>query len=79
LKMAETIKIYQFESCPYCRMVKEVLDDKGLKYEKIEVDTDELSAKVQEISGQGLVPVIVDGERVINDSQKIIAYLNENY
>ena len=77
--MADIIKIYQFESCPYCRMVKEVLEEKGLKYEKIEVDTDELSAKVQEISGQGLVPVIVDGERVINDSQKIIAYLNENY
>lgn len=77
--MAETIKIYQFEGCPYCRRVREVLEEKGLAYEKIEVDTDELSSKVEEISGQTLVPVIVDGERVINDSQKIVDYLNENY
>lgn len=77
--MAETIKIYQFESCPYCARVRAVLDEKGIDYEKIEVDTDELSRKVKEISGQGLVPVIVDGERVINDSQVIIDYLNENY
>lgn len=77
--MADTIKIYQFESCPYCRRVKDVMDEKGLAYEKIEVDSDEKKREVEEISGQGLVPVIVDGERVINDSQKIIDYLNENY
>jgi glutaredoxin len=79
LKMAEPIKIYQLEGCPYCRRVKDTLEAKGLEYEKIENDTDEVSAKIREISNQDLVPVIVDGDRVINDSQKIIDYLNDKY
>lgn len=77
--MAETIKIYQLEGCPYCRMVKEVLIEKGISYETIEVDTDEMRGELRKISSQTLVPVIVDGERVINDSHKIIDYLNETY
>jgi len=77
--MAETIKIYQLEGCPYCQRVKDALEEKGMAYEKIEVDTDKMRIELKEISKQTLVPVIVDGERVINDSQKIIDYLNETY
>jgi glutathione S-transferase len=65
--------------CPYCRRVKDTLEAKGIAYEKIENDSDEVGAKIMEISNQSLVPVIVDGDKVINDSQKIIDYLNENY
>ncbi len=77
--MAETIKIYQLENCPYCRRVKDTLEAKGLAYEKIEVDSDDMRSELKEISNQSLVPVIVDGEVVMNDSQKIIDYLNDHY
>jgi glutaredoxin 3 len=79
IMMGEPIKIYQLEGCPYCRRVKDTLEAKGIAYEKIENDSDEVGAKIMEISNQSLVPVIVDGDKVINDSQKIIDYLNENY
>ncbi len=34
------IKLYQLESCPYCRRVRGVLDAKGLEYEKVDVPLD---------------------------------------
>ncbi len=77
--MAKTIKIYQLEGCPYCKRVKDTLNQLGLAYEKIEVDTDEMRSELKEISNQTLVPVIVDGDKVMNDSQKIIDYLNDHY
>ena len=74
------LKLYQFESCPYCNKVRGVLGEKGLEYEKIEVplDRDERTELV-EVSGQLMVPVLVDGETVINDSGRIVDYLNEKY
>ncbi len=74
------LKLYQFESCPYCARVRGTLGDKGLEYEKIEVpvDRDDRDELVK-VSGQLKVPVLVDGETVINDSAAIIDYLNEKY
>lgn len=72
------IKLYQFEYCPYCIRVRNVLDEKKIPYEIVEVDpanTDE----VYRLSGQRLVPMIVDGNEVINDSSVIIEYLNKKY
>jgi glutathione S-transferase len=80
MEMPGKIKLYQFSSCPYCGSVRAVLEEKGIAYEKIEVPTDREERKeLFEVSGQYLVPVIVDGDIVINDSGKIIAYLNEKY
>ena len=74
------IKLYQFEHCPYCAKVKSVLEAKGIGYEKVEVPVDrEERTELFELSGQYQVPVLVDGKKVINDSSKIIVYLNENY
>ncbi len=74
------LKLYQFERCPYCTKVRGVLGEKGLEYEKIEVPLDrEERTELLDISGQIMVPVLVDGERVINDSGVIIDYLNEKY
>lgn len=74
------IKLYQFESCPYCRWVRGVLEAKGLEYEKVGVPLDREERKeLFKVSGQYKVPVLVDGDRVICDSKRIIAYLNERY
>jgi glutathione S-transferase len=61
-------------------MVRDRLDQLGLKYEKIEVPSDRGSRKeVFEASGQYLVPVLVDGELVLDDEEKILPYLEEKY
>ncbi|MFQ5589127.1 MAG: glutaredoxin family protein [Nitrospiria bacterium] len=74
------MKLYNLESCPYCMMVREKLDALGLTYEKIDVPVwrGERS-EVFEVSGQYTVPVLVAGEKVFDDEEKILRYLEETY
>ncbi len=61
-------------------MVRDRLDQMKLEYEKIEVPFNRGSRKeVFEVSGQYLVPVLVDGEMILDDEEKILAYLEEKY
>jgi glutathione S-transferase len=74
------IKLYQFEQCPYCTKVRSTLEAKGIEYEKIEVPLDrEERTELLEVSGQIMVPVLVDGDLVLKDSSAIIDYLNDKY
>jgi maleylpyruvate isomerase len=50
------------------------LAHKGLEVEWVEVDPDDRTP-VRELSGQELVPVLVDGEEVIADSTRILEHL----
>ena len=51
------VKIYTTTTCPYCKMEKEYLDSRGVKYENIFVDNDhEAAQKMLEESGQLGVP-----------------------
>ena len=72
------IELYHFEECPYCEKVRRALDYYDLEYESHIIDPADRS-EVEEISGQSLVPVIVDGDNVVNDSTEIIKYLDEHY
>lgn len=64
---AETAIIYTTPTCQFCKHVEAYLDDKGYKYEKIDVQSDQ--AKAQEMidkSGQMGVPVTeIKGEIII--------------
>jgi glutaredoxin-like YruB-family protein len=54
------VKIYTTSTCPYCEMEKEYLDEKGVKYENIEVDHNVKAAQeMLEKSGQMGVPFTV--------------------
>jgi glutathione S-transferase len=81
MEVGKMIKLYQFETCPYCRKVRQKLDKLGLEYEKIEVPRDRNKRDtIKELSGQVKVPVIQDDDgTVVNDSTKIVNYLEENY
>ena len=58
------IEIYTTPTCPYCVKAKKLLDSKGVQYEEINVDTDEV--KYQEMikrSGRKTVPeIFIDGK-----------------
>ncbi len=72
------LELYHFEGCPYCEKVRRALNYYGLEYESHIIDPADRS-KVREISGQPLVPVLVDGNNVVHDSTRIITYLDEHY
>jgi glutathione S-transferase len=74
------MKLYNLESCPYCLMVQRKLDELGLEYEKIDVPYPyDRRTEVIAVSGQPLVPVLVDGDTVLDDENKIIDYLQSTY
>jgi glutathione S-transferase len=64
-------------SAPYSTNVERValaLAYKGLEVESVEISYDDRSPVI-EVSGQGLVPVLVDGDEVIPDSRRILRHL----
>lgn len=63
------VTIYTTKTCPFCKMEREYLDSKGVKYEEIFVDHDMVKAREMiKLSGQMGVPFTViennDGEKV---------------
>ena len=72
------IRLYRAEWSTNCERVGLALAHKGLEIESVLIDYADRSP-VEEVSGQGLVPVIEDEGRVVNDSRAILAYLEESY
>jgi glutathione S-transferase len=74
------MRLYQFESCPYCSEVRQKLSDLLLTYVAVSVPRDRGRRKeVMEVSGQPSVPVLVDGDVVLSDEDEIVAYLDKTY
>lgn len=74
------MKLYNIDGCGYCAMVREVLTNLQIDYKKIEVPwPHHLRKEVHEVSGQSQVPVLVDGEVVLDDEYDIIDYLKKTY
>lgn len=69
--------LYQFEISPYCTKVRAVLAYKGLDYSIRTVGP--LSKKDIKFSKIGKVPILSDGEEIIEDSTNIVLYLEEHY
>jgi glutathione S-transferase len=74
------MKLYDLEDCPFCELVRDKLAELQISYEKISVPSNRsLRREVFEVSGQYLVPVLVDGEVILDDEEKIVRYLEQNY
>jgi glutathione S-transferase len=72
------LRLYRF---PYSTNVERValaLAYKGLEVQSVAVDPADRSA-ARAVSGQDLVPVLVDGDAVITDSTRILHHLEERY
>lgn len=62
---------------PYCWRIKLALMHKGLPFDTIPwrfTDKDAIA-----FSGQGRVPVLIDGDEVVSDSWTIATYLEDAY
>jgi glutaredoxin 3 len=74
------MKLYNIDGCGYCAMVREVLANLKIEYEKIDVPWPRhLRTEVHEVSGQTTVPVLVDGDVVLDDEYDIIDHLKKTY
>jgi glutathione S-transferase len=72
------LRLYRF---PYSTNVERValaLAHKGLEVESVAVDPADRSA-VRAVSGQDLVPVLIDGDAVIVDSTRILHHLERRF
>jgi glutathione S-transferase len=72
------LKLVRFERSTNVERVALALAYKGLEVESIWIDPDDRSP-VREISGQDLVPVLIDDEEVVPDSPAILEYLEERF
>lgn len=72
--------LYQYESCTYCKQVREKLSELEITYVNVNVPRDKSRRQeVIRVSGQPSVPVLVDGDKVIYDEEKIVPYLEATY
>lgn len=72
------IRLWRIKYSTNAERVALALAHKGLETTSVWIEPDDRS-KLIEVSGQNLVPVIEDGERVIADSTRILEYLEEKY
>jgi glutaredoxin len=74
------IVLYQAEWCPYCVRVRKKLTDLLLDYSIVNEPhshAERLATKAA--SGQTGIPVLVDGDIVLDDDDDIIPYLDKTY
>lgn len=75
------ITLYQLERCPWCAAARQGLRNVGIdEYRIVNVPRDRAGRDVvEELSGQRMVPVLVDDDMVVWDSRRVVRYLYETY
>jgi glutathione S-transferase len=72
--------LYQAEWCPYCVRVRKKMTDLLLDYEIVNVAHSHAERdEVKKVSGQTGIPVLVDGDVILDDDDAIIPYLEKTY
>jgi glutathione S-transferase len=72
------LRLYRFPFSTNVERVALALAHKGLEAESVWIDPADRSEVVR-ISGQALVPVLVDGDRIVADSTAILEHLEERF
>ena len=67
------VKIYSTNWCPYCANTKRFLDEKGIKYEEINLEAEGMSREdLEKITGGRTVPQIVIDENPIGGYDNLL-------
>ena len=73
-----TLELHHLQACPYCRKVRDYIESHGLRpsvqYHEVSEDP-EAAARVQELTGDSKVPVLVVDGKAIPGSNAIIEWL----
>jgi glutaredoxin-like YruB-family protein len=73
------VVVYTSNTCPYCTLAKNYLNEKGIEYTEKNVQTDKDARKELMSMGHMGVPVlIVDGQEIVGfDKDKLDSLLSE--
>lgn len=71
------LDLYILETCPYCRKVMSFMEEKGIKYNKVDITNRASEEALIKMGGKRQVPFLVDNDRNIQmyESADIIEYL----
>lgn len=71
------LDLFILETCPYCKKVMKYMDEKGIKYNKIDTANKASEESLIQIGGKRQVPFLVDKDRNIQmyESDDIIEYV----
>ena len=65
---ADSMILYVKPGCPWCHVAELYLDERGYKYERINVRQDRAAFdELKRIPGQTYTPTLVIGDRVLRD------------
>lgn len=69
--------LYILETCPYCKKVMSFLEEKNIKYNKINISDKAAEDALIQAGGKRQVPFLVDRDRNIQmyESYDIVEYL----
>ena len=74
------MRLYQAEWCPFSHRVRAKLTELGVDYELVNVPaSSKKRGDLEKIAGTTAIPVLVDGERIVSDSNEAISYLEKKY
>ncbi len=74
--MKPEFKLYHFESCPYCQMVRRAAFALNVRLTLIDIRKDRKAAqRLQAARGRQTVPVLETPEGLMGESADIVAYL----
>jgi glutaredoxin/uncharacterized protein (DUF302 family) len=74
------MKLYQAEWCPFSHRVRAKLTELGIAYELVNVPASSKKRRdLEEVAGTTAIPVLVDGQKVISDSDEALSYLEKEY
>lgn len=77
--MADELTLVSFDLCPYVQRAAIVLAEKGVPFERVDVDLSNKPAWFKTISPLGKVPLLKVGTQVLFESAVIVEYLEETH
>ncbi|WP_404335103.1 glutaredoxin family protein [Planococcus rifietoensis] len=78
--MTNQVTVYSTNTCPYCTMLKNFLDQNGVAYTDVNVQKDPVAASrlVQETGQMGVPQTNINGEWVLGfDPQRVQSLLKQ--
>ena len=72
--------LYNLESCPECRAIREKLAELELTY--VCANVNPVKVKREElfrVTGQYSVPVLIDGDKILTSADNILEYIVKTY
>ncbi len=77
--MTEKLTLVSFDLCPYVQRAAIVLAEKGVPFERVDIDLENKPEWFLAISPRGKVPLLKVGDDVLFESAAIVEYLDEVY